>query len=163
MTDFGNESDIWQPAMRLALGEADAAEAAGDVPIGAVIVAGPDARPLAAAGNRRIVDADPTAHAEVLAIRSAAAALGDWRLGGYTLVVTLEPCLMCAGAAVLARLDRVVYAAADPKAGAVDTLYRACSDERLNHRLEVVSGVLAEESAARLRAFFRRQRRAGKK
>jgi tRNA(adenine34) deaminase len=153
----------WEAAMRQALAEADKAEAAGDVPIGAVIVDSEDGHVVAAAHNRRIIDADPTAHAEMLAIRAASEAIGDWRLGGCTLAVTLEPCVMCAGAIVLARLDRVVYGPTDPKAGAVETLYGVCTDERLNHRVEVVGGVLAAEGAERLRSFFRRQRAAGKK
>ncbi len=147
--------------MDRAIEQAREAERAGDVPIGAVMVR--DGRIVAAAHNRRIIDADPTAHAEMLAIRAAAAALGDWRLTGCTLVVTLEPCPMCAGAAVLARLDRLVYGAPDPKAGAADTLYRIPTDERLNHRVEVVGGVRAEECGALLRDFFRRQRALGKK
>jgi tRNA(adenine34) deaminase len=150
--------DAWMGA---ALEQAAAAEAAGDVPIGAVIVR--DGRIIASAHNRRIVDADPTAHAEMLAIRAACEAMGDWRLTGCTLVVTLEPCCMCAGAIVLARMDRLVYGAADPKAGAVDTLYRICTDERLNHRVEVVAGVRADECGRRLTEFFRRQRAMGKK
>ena len=150
--------DEWMGA---ALAEAARAEAMGDVPIGAVIARGGEI--VAAAPNRRIVDGDPTAHAEVLAIRAAAAALGDWRLGGCTLVVTLEPCCMCAGAIVLARLDRLVYGAADAKAGAVDTLYDICRDERLNHRVEVVAGVRAAECARALTRFFRAQRAKGKK
>jgi tRNA(adenine34) deaminase len=147
--------------MGAALVEAARAEALGDVPIGAVIVR--EGAVIAAGCNRRIVDRDPTAHAEMLAIRSAAAALGDWRLSGCTLVVTLEPCCMCAGAIVLARLDRLVYGAADPKAGAVDTLYRLCSDQRLNHRVEVAPGVRAAECGAMLTEFFRKQRAMGKK
>jgi tRNA(adenine34) deaminase len=147
--------------MDAALAQAARAEALGDVPIGAVIVR--EGRIVAAACNRRIVDRDPTAHAEMLAIRAAAEALGDWRLAGCTMVVTLEPCCMCAGAMVLARLERLVYGAADPKAGAVETLYRIGSDERLNHKLEVIGGVRAAECGAILTAFFRRQRAAGKK
>ncbi len=147
--------------MRLAIEQARRAEAAGDVPVGAVVGRGD--RVLAAAHNRRIVDADPTAHAEMLAIRAAAAAVGDWRLAGCTLAVTLEPCCMCAGAIVLARLERLVYGAADAKAGAVETLYRVCTDERLNHRVDVVGGVLGEECGRLLSEFFRRQRETGKK
>jgi tRNA(adenine34) deaminase len=147
--------------MGAALAEAAKAEALGDVPIGAVIVR--DGAVIATGFNRRIIDRDPTAHAEMLAIRAAAAALGDWRLSGCTLVVTLEPCCMCAGAIVLARLDRLVYGAADPKAGAVDTLYRLCTDDRLNHRVEVLPGVRAAEGGAVLTEFFRKQRAMGKK
>jgi tRNA(adenine34) deaminase len=140
-----------------------AAQGAGldDVPVGAVIVR--DGEIIAAEHNRRIIDADPTAHAEMLAIRSAARNIKDWRLGGCTLFVTLEPCCMCAGAIVLARLDRVVYGAADPKAGAIDTLYRIGRDERLNHTVEVVPGVLADECGRLLSDFFRRRRDLGKK
>jgi tRNA(adenine34) deaminase len=146
--------------MGLALEQAAAAAAAGDVPIGAVIVR--DGRVIAAAHNRRVLDADPTAHAEMLALRAAAAAVGDWRLTGCTMVVTLEPCAMCAGAIVLARLDRLVYGADDPKAGAVRSLYRLCEDERLNHRLQIVPGCRAEECGRMLSEFFRRQRAQGK-
>ncbi len=147
--------------MGSALAQARLAEAAGDVPIGAVVVR--DGAIIAAAGNRRITDADPTAHAEMLAIQAAAAVVGDWRLTGCTLLVTLEPCCMCAGAIVLARLDRLVYGAADPKAGAVQTLYRLCTDARLNHQVELISGVRAEECGQMLSRFFQRQREAGKK
>ncbi len=154
--------------MDLAIQQAAAAEAAGDVPIGAIIVrsdptAADAGRIIAAEHNRRIIDADPTAHAEMLAIRAAARVLGDWRLAGCTIVVTLEPCCMCAGAIVLARLDRLAYGAPDPKAGAVDTLYRICSDERLNHRVEAIGGVRAGECGAMLTEFFRKQRAMGKK
>ena len=147
--------------MAAALEQAARAEAAGDVPIGAVVVRGGEV--LVSAHNRRIIDRDPTAHAEMLAIRSAAARLGDWRLVGCTMVVTLEPCCMCAGAIVLARMDRLVYGAADPKAGAVDSLYRLCTDERLNHRLEVVAGVRAGECGGMLARFFQAQRAMGKR
>ena len=141
--------------MRLALAEAGRAPEHGDVPIGAVVV-GPDGAVLARARNERELAADPTAHAEVLALRRAAEALGTWRLEGCTLVVTLEPCTMCAGAVVLSRVDRLVYGAADPKAGAVGSLWDVVRDRRLNHRPEVVGGVLAEESGELLRAFFAR-------
>jgi len=148
--------------MDAAIDQALAAKHEGDVPIGAVI-ANADGEIIASAHNRRIIDADPTAHAEMLAIRAAAAALGDWRLGGCTMVVTLEPCCMCAGAIVLARMERVVYGASDPKAGAVETLYQLCSDPRLNHRLDIVAGVEAEKCGQLLTDFFRAQRAAGKK
>ena len=151
----------YDEAMGLAIEQARAAEALGDVPIGAVILAGGEV--IAAAHNRRIIDADPTAHAEMLAIRAAAEAVGDWRLGGCTLVVTLEPCCMCAGAIVLARIDRVVYGASDPKAGAVRTLYTLCDDDRLNHQVEIISGVGAEACGKLLTDFFRAQRAMGKK
>jgi len=147
--------------MAAAIDQALAARDAGDVPIGAVVVR--EGAIISAAHNRRIIDADPTAHAEMLAIRGAADAVGDWRLNGCTMVVTLEPCCMCAGAIVLARMDRVVYGAADPKAGAVDTLYHLCSDERLNHRLEVISGVCADRCGQLLSNFFSAKRAEGKK
>jgi tRNA(adenine34) deaminase len=144
-------------AMHSALAEAAAAGADGDVPVGAVVV-GPSGAVLGSGRNRREADADPTAHAELLAIRAAAAAIGGWRLTGCTLVVTLEPCTMCAGAAVLARVDRLVFGALDPKAGAVASLWDVVRDRRLNHRPEVVSGVLADECAALLRDWFRTRR-----
>ena len=147
--------------MTAAIEQARAAQAAGDVPIGAVVVR--DGVVIAAAGNRRIVQADPTAHAEMLAIRAAAQAAGDWRLGGCTIVVTLEPCCMCAGAIVLARMDRLVYGAADPKAGAVETLYRLCTDGRLNHQVEILSGLRADECSGLLTEFFAKQRAMGRK
>ena len=147
--------------MRLALAEAHQALETGDVPIGAVVV-GPDGAVLSCARNAREADGDPTAHAEILALRAAAAVVGDgWRLDGCSLVVTLEPCTMCAGAAVLARVAKVVYAAPDPKAGAVGSLWDVVRDRRLNHRPEVVSGVLAEEAAELLRGFFAERRGAG--
>ncbi|HWB66203.1 MAG TPA: tRNA adenosine(34) deaminase TadA [Mycobacteriales bacterium] len=139
--------------MRAALDEARSAAAAGDVPVGAVVIDA-DGRTIGAGGNRREVDRDPTAHAEVLAIRAAAQSVGSWRLSGCTLVVTLEPCTMCAGAAVLARLDRVVYGAFDPKAGAAGSMWDALRDRRLNHRVEVITGVLAEECGELLRGWF---------
>jgi tRNA(adenine34) deaminase len=143
----------WTEAMRAALDQAERASAHDDVPIGAVVV-DPGGRVLGAGHNRREVDADPTAHAEVLALRAAAQGRGEWRLQGCTLVVTLEPCAMCAGAAVLARVERVVFGPYDEKAGAVGSLWDLVRDRRLNHRPEVVAGVLAEESSAVLRAFF---------
>jgi len=146
-----------ESAMRLALAQARRALPAGDVPIGAVVL---DAQGevVGSGFNRREADADPTAHAEVLALREAAHALGRWRLTGCTLVVTLEPCTMCAGAAVLARVERIVFGAFDPKAGAVGSLWDTVRDPRLNHRPEVVAGVLAEECGELLRAFFADQR-----
>lgn len=143
--------------MRAALTEAAAARATGDVPIGAVVL-GPDRRILARGRNVREADGDPTGHAEVVALRAAAQAVGEWRLTGCTLVVTLEPCTMCAGAAVLARVDRIVFAAWDEKGGAVGSLWDVVRDRRLNHRPEVVSGVMAGESARLLDAFFAEQR-----
>ncbi|MGZ4436614.1 MAG: tRNA adenosine(34) deaminase TadA [Nocardioidaceae bacterium] len=151
--------DTWAPAMREALAEARAALATSDVPIGAVVV-GADGAVLGRGRNRREADADPTAHAEVVALREAARRRGEWRLEGCTLVVTLEPCTMCAGATVLSRVDRLVFAAFDDKAGAVGSLWDVVRDRRLNHRPEVVSGVLADESAALLRDFFAEHRAA---
>jgi len=140
-------------SMREALREAVAALATDDVPIGAVVVDSAGVV-LGRGRNRREADADPTAHAEVLALREAAAARGEWRLDGCTLVVTLEPCTMCAGAAVLARVDRLVFGAHDPKAGAVGSLWDVVRDRRLNHRPEVVGGVLEDECGDLLRQFF---------
>ena len=145
--------DAWVDPMREALDEARAALASDDVPIGAVVL-GPDGAVIGRGHNEREADADPTAHAEVLALRAAAATLGEWRLDGCTLVVTLEPCTMCAGATVLSRVDRLVFGAYDEKAGAVGSLWDVVRDRRLNHRPEVVSGVLVEESAALLAEFF---------
>jgi tRNA(adenine34) deaminase len=143
-------------AMRVALAEAEAAVAHGDVPVGAVVLVGGEV--VAARHNERELRRDPTAHAEVLAIRDAAAALGTWRLAGATVVVTLEPCPMCAGALVAARVDRLVFGAADLKAGACGSLYNLCVDPRLNHEVAVVPGVLAAESAALLTGFFGQRR-----
>ena len=139
--------------MRRALVEAEAAAARGEVPVGAVVV-GAAGEELARAHNRREEDQDPSAHAELLAIRAAARAVGSWRLEGATLYVTLEPCAMCAGAVVLARIPRLVFGALDPKAGFCGSLGDLVRDRRLNHRVEVVSGVLAEESSRMLREFF---------
>ena len=139
--------------MRLALEQARLAEQHGDVPIGAVLLR-PDGAVLAAAGNERELTGDPTAHAEVLVLRRAAAALGSWRLAGCSLVVTLEPCTMCAGALVLARVERLVFGAYDPKAGAVASLFDVVRDPRLNHRVDVRGGILAAECGALLREFF---------
>jgi tRNA(adenine34) deaminase len=145
-------------AMGIALEEAAAAAAAGDVPVGAVVL---DAggNELARRHNERHAAADPTAHAEILALRDAAAKVGSWRLDGCTVVVTLEPCPMCAGGLVAARAGRVVFGAADPKAGACGSLYNLCVDPRLNHEVAVVHGVRAEESAALLTSFFAARRR----
>ncbi|MFE9727466.1 tRNA adenosine(34) deaminase TadA [Streptomyces sp. NPDC005794] len=140
--------------MRRALDEAAQAASAGDVPVGAVVL-GPDGALLAAGHNEREVSGDPTAHAEVLALRRAAAALGSWRLTGCTLVVTLEPCTMCAGALVQSRIGRVVYGARDEKAGAAGSLWDVVRDRRLNHRPEVIHGVLESRCAGLLTAFFR--------
>lgn len=140
--------------MRHALAEAAQAALTGDVPVGAVLL-GPDGSLLATGHNEREATGDPTAHAEVLAIRRAAAVLGEWRLSGCTLVVTLEPCTMCAGALVQSRIGRVVYGARDEKAGAAGSLWDVVRDRRLNHRPEVVAGVLEEACSAQLTAFFR--------
>src|SRR2546423_4226199 len=142
--------------MRTALEEARACLEWGAVPIGAVVTRGDEV--LGRAGNQRERLSDPTAHAEVLALRDAGRAIGSWRLEGCTLYVTLEPCAMCAGASVLARIDRLVFGAADPKAGFAGSLGDLVRDPRLNHRIEVASGLLAEESAGLLRAFFRERR-----
>jgi tRNA(adenine34) deaminase len=151
------QQDRWREPMLAALAAARGALATADVPIGAVVV--DDAGLVLATGrNVREADADPTCHAEVVALRGAAHSRGGWRLDGCTLVVTLEPCTMCAGAAVLSRVDRVVFGAWDPKAGAVGSLWDVVRDRRLNHRPEVVAGVLAEESAALLEEFFAAQR-----
>ena len=142
--------------MRLALEEARRCLDHDDVPIGAVVSR--DGEVLAAAGNEREVANDPTAHAEILALRAAAAGVGSWRLDGCTLTVTLEPCAMCAGAAVLSRLDRVIFGAADPKAGFAGSLGNLLQDPRLNHAVAVTDGVLAEECGELLRTFFRERR-----
>jgi tRNA(adenine34) deaminase len=143
--------------MREAIGEAEAAAIAGDVPVGAVVVDGAGVV-IGRGRNRREADQDPTAHAEVDALRRAAAALGHWRLEGTTVFVTLEPCPMCAGALVNARVGRVVYGCPDPKAGAVDTLFAIGRDPRLNHRFAVTAGVLGDECAALLKRFFAKLR-----
>jgi tRNA(adenine34) deaminase len=147
-------SDI--AALAGALGEARATDASGEVPVGAIVKRG--AETIAAASNRTIRDQDPTAHAEILAIRAAAAALGTWRLTGCTLYVTLEPCAMCAGAIVLARLDRVVFGAWDPKAGMAGSVGDLLRHPKLNHRPEVLGGVMAEECGALLKEFFAARR-----
>ena len=148
-----NPDHAWADAMREALDEARAALATSDVPIGAVVV-DPTGAVVGRGRNRREAGADPTAHAEVVALREAASARGEWRLSGCTLVVTLEPCTMCAGAIVLSRVDRLVFGAYDDKAGAVGSLWDVVRDRRLNHRPEVVTGVLADESTALLQTFF---------
>jgi tRNA(adenine34) deaminase len=158
-TDRGDETagrDVHEHWMAAAIAEAQAAEDHGDVPVGAVVVRGDDE--VARGRNRREIDGDPTAHAEMVAIRAAASAIGSWRLDGCTLYVTLEPCVMCAGAVVLSRLDRLVFGADDPKAGAVGALYDIPRDPRLNHRPDVVRGVGAEACSAMLRGFFARRR-----
>ncbi len=148
MTDSGDMG--W---MRVALEEAEAARAKGEVPVGCVIVDA-DGRAIARSHNARETLADPTAHAEIVAVREAAGRALSWRLDGATAYVTLEPCAMCAGALVHARVARVVYGCADPKGGAIDTMFGIGRDARLNHRFEVVSGVLGDECAGALRRFF---------
>ncbi len=142
--------------MREALKEAALAREAGEVPVGCVVVHG--GRIIARAHNRREMLSDPTAHAETIALRRAASKLGSWRLEGATLYVTLEPCAMCAGAMVLARVERLVYGAADPKAGAVESVFRILDEDRLNHRVEVRRGVEARRCGAVLTEFFRERR-----
>lgn len=149
--------------MRLAIEQARLAHALAEVPIGCVIWHEPSQCVIASGHNERETTEDPTAHAEVVAMRRAARELGSWRLNDCTLIVTLEPCCMCAGAIVNARVPRLVYGCDDPKAGAVRTLHRLCEDDRLNHRVDVAAGVLSDECAELLRAFFREQRALGKK
>ena len=155
-----HQNRVDEEMMRAALAVAREAAALGDIPVGAVITK--DGEVIARGGNARKVDADPTAHAEVLALREAARIVGDWRLLGCTLYVTLEPCTMCAGAIVLARPDRIVFAATDPKAGAVVSLYEVLGDSRLNHQPSVTGGVLADEAGELLRSFFRAKRKAAR-
>lgn len=143
--------------MRAAIDAAKIAEENGDVPIGAVIVH--QNQIIAKGWNQRELLRDPTAHAEIIALTQAAAAMDSWRLHGCSIYVTLEPCTMCAGALVLGRLDRLVYGCSDPKAGAIESLYNVVTDDRLNHRLEVTSGVLADECSGQLQQFFARRRR----
>lgn len=142
--------------MRMALEEAGRAEQAGEVPVGAVVVL--EDRVVGAGGNRTLADCDPTAHAEIVALRAAAQAAGNYRLAGATLYVTIEPCAMCAGALVQARIARLVYGADDPKAGAVRSLFSIADHPQLNHRVDIVVGVLREECAALLQAFFAARR-----
>ncbi|MEX2217416.1 MAG: tRNA adenosine(34) deaminase TadA [Phycisphaerales bacterium] len=150
------DSAIHQRLMKVAIDRAREAEAHGDVPIGAVIAR--EGEPIAAAGNERELRGDPTAHAEVLAIRAAAEALGGWRLSGTTLYITLEPCAMCAGAIVLARIPEVVFGAPDPKAGAAGSVFDVLSEPALNHRPQVTAGVMEAECAALLADFFAARR-----
>jgi tRNA(adenine34) deaminase len=145
-----------EEAMQLALVEAAAAEAGGDVPVGAVVVM--DGRIVAQRHNEREAVQDPTAHAEILALRDAAISVGSWRLLGATLVVTLEPCIMCAGAVVAGRVARVVFGASDPKGGACGSRYNVCADPRLNHEAAVVPGVLEDECSHMLSRYFERHR-----
>jgi len=168
MTNAANSATLVDPAasplsegelgfMRRALGAAEEAAGRGEVPVGAVVVL--DNQIVSVAHNERETGSDPTAHAEILALRRAAAGLGSWRLCNADLYVTMEPCPMCAGALVNARIRRLYFGCDDPKAGAVRTLYQLLDDRRLNHRVEVVPGVLAAEGAALLRSFFGRLRR----
>jgi tRNA(adenine34) deaminase len=159
MSDFADipAADGDTRAMRAALTEAAAAGRAGDVPVGAVVL-DPAGEIIGTGRNEREAAGDPTAHAEIIALRAAAARRGEWRLSGCALVVTLEPCTMCAGALVLARVARLVYGAADPKAGAVGSLWDVVRDRRLNHRPEVVGGVLADACGRVLTDFFDRRR-----
>ncbi len=156
-TTYDVSGGDWTEPMRGALAQALEALRTDDVPVGALVLDA-DGAVVATGRNRREADHDPTAHAEVMALRAAAQVRGSWRLDGCTLVVTLEPCTMCAGAIVLSRVDRLVYGADDPKAGAAGSLYDAVRHPRLNHRPEVVSGVLDVESGELLRAFFRARR-----
>ena len=156
MMESGAPTRDHERLMRLAIDEARRAEAHGDVPIGAVIAR--DGESLAAAGNERELRPDPTAHAEILAIRAAAEALGGWRLPGTTLYITLEPCAMCAGAVVLARIPEVVFGAHDPKAGAAGSVMNVLVDPALNHRPQITGGILARECAALLEDFFAARR-----
>jgi tRNA(adenine34) deaminase len=153
-------NDQW---MREAISEAYQARLADEVPIGCVIVHEPTGKIVGRGFNRRETDEDATAHAEIIAIRQAGQTTGHWRLLDCVLVVTLEPCPMCAGAIVNARIPRLVYGCADPKAGAVRTLFQLCEDPRLNHRVDVMEGVLAEECSQLLSDFFKAQRLLGKK
>jgi len=148
--------------MQLALAEAHRAQADAEVPIGCIIWHDPSSRVIGRGYNRREQDHDPSAHAEIVAMREAGRTLGYWRLVDCTLVVTLEPCPMCAGAIVNARIPRLIYGCDDPKAGAVRTLFRLCDDARLNHRVEVIGGILADECVSLLQNFFRAQRASGK-
>ncbi len=152
-----------EQAMAAAIEQARLAERIGEVPIGCVIVHDPTGQIIAAGHNLRQTDHDPTAHAEIIALRAAGRQTGHWRLIDCTLYVTLEPCPMCAGAIVNARIPRLVYGCDDPKAGAVRTLFNLCEDSRLNHRVQVTAGVMAAECAAVLTDFFKAQRALGKK
>jgi len=149
--------------MQEAIAEARGARAMDEVPVGCVILHLPTDRIIGRAHNRRETDGDPTAHAEMIALREAATALGHWRLSECAMAVTLEPCPMCAGAIVNARIARVIYGCDDPKAGAIRTLYQICDDPRLNHRAQITGGVMAEECAKLLSEFFKERRACGKK
>jgi tRNA(adenine34) deaminase len=161
-TPLPQASDLDLEMMHRALALARRAAAANEVPVGAVVYHADSGRVLGEGFNRRHLDRDPTAHAELLAIREAAFALGDWRLNECSLAVTLEPCCMCAGLIVNARIGRLLYAAPDPKAGAVDSLFHLTTDARLNHRVAPIAGVLADEAGALLREFFQARREANR-
>lgn len=156
MINQEEQKQNYEQYMRIAIDQAKIAEENGDVPIGAVIVH--QNQIIAKAYNQREQLQDPTAHAEIIALTQAAAALENWHLNGCTIYVTLEPCPMCAGALVLSRMDRLVYGCDDPKTGAIKSLYNIVTDNRLNHQLEVTSGVLADECAKQLQEFFRKKR-----
>lgn len=153
------EMDLHEKYMRYALELAEQAAQKGEVPVGAIVVL--NERIIGKGANQREHSNDPTSHAEILAIREASEVLGDWRLENSTLYVTLEPCPMCAGAIVNARIPTIVYGCDDPKAGAVRTLYRLLEDERLNHRATVIAGILADEASLKLSTFFRSLRTRG--
>ncbi len=153
-----HDSSMHEAWMEIALGEAEAAVAHGDVPVGAVVVDRATGAIVARRHNERELTGDPTAHAEILALRDAALVRGSWRLDGYVLVVTLEPCPMCAGAVLNARVPTLVFGAGDPKAGACGSLYNLAADPRLNHETTVVRGVRADECAALVRSFFAARR-----
>ena len=150
-------SDLDNEFMRLAIDAARQADALGEVPVGACVVDA-DGTVIATSFNRTITDNDPTAHAEINVLRSAGASIGNYRLTGTTVYTTIEPCVMCAGALVNARIKRLVFGAHDERFGAVETLFRICDDKRLNHRIEIESGVLADECRAMLQEFFRARR-----
>ena len=149
------ENEKW---MRRALLAAEEAQATGEIPIGACLIDAND-NLLAAAGNRTITDSDPTAHAEILVLRQAAAKIGNYRLTGATVYTTIEPCAMCAGALVNARIERLVYGARDERFGAVETVFRICDSDALNHQIKIVSGILADECRALMQNFFQKKRR----
>ena len=160
---MSQETEKFAGLMAEALTEARAAGVAGEVPIGCIVFHDPTETIIGRGSNRRVRDSDPTAHAEIIALRQAGRTRGDWRLEDCTLCVTLEPCPMCAGAIVNARIPRLIYGCADPKAGAVQSLFQLCNDPRLNHRVEVTGGILAEECSVLLKEFFAAQRAMGKK
>jgi len=163
LTDYLQNRAAAEALMRQALEQAAEALARDEVPIGCVVLDEISGRIIGRGYNRRIIDRDPTAHAEVIAIRQAAVVVGDWRMNHCTLAVTLEPCPMCAGATVNARIGRLIYGCPDPKAGAVRTLYQLCEDSRLNHRVEVIDGILPGPCSAMLSDFFKARRRIDKK